>query len=46
MKPKESPKKQLIQAGYKPKTKDDFLLWLKKQQTLKKQAEEQNKTSD
>ena len=46
MNSKETPKKQMMQAGYTPKTKDDFLLWLKKQQALKKQAEEQTKTSE
>ncbi len=46
MKSKETPKKRTSPVGYTPKTKDDFLLWLKKQQALKKQAEEQNKSSD
>lgn len=46
MNSKETPKKQINLASYTPKTKDDFLLWLKKQQALKKQAEEQSKTSE
>ena len=41
MKPEEKAKKQSLPARYTPKTKDDFLRWLREKEALKKQTNEE-----